>query len=29
MEEPILKIENLKKAYDGQMVLNGIDLQVR
>lgn len=29
MEEPILKIENLKKAYDGQMVLNGINLQVR
>ena len=27
MEEPILKIENLKKAYDGQKVLYGIDLQ--
>ena len=29
MEEPILKIENLKKAYDGQVILNGIDLEVR
>lgn len=29
MSEAILKIENLHKAYDGQAVLDGIDLEVR
>lgn len=29
MEEPILQIKNLRKAYDGQVVLDGIDLDVR
>ena len=29
MEEPILQIKNLRKTYDGQVVLDGIDLDVR